>query len=160
MKNYFRIDFGALVEQLLPTMLRASITIAFVRAMISPITALYALFMRNREANLYHLSITPQVFSIEKALNDRFDISQRRIYLSKGLYYDESYLFKENEALDEYLYLDSEHKDSYLYTGDETGAGSVDFFVNVPADLLFDENEMSAYIGVYRPTRTFKIVKI
>lgn len=161
MNNIFNIDYYRLVKLLLPVMLRRPLLLAFMEAIVSPVDTLYGLFSSNRNANLYRLSITPQVCFLEKALNDRFDISRRRIYIEDGVFYDEQYLFTEGEGLDEYVYTPVENKDIYLYTRSETGSGSVDFIVVVPAGLRYNEAEMKALVNMYKlASKTFIIPTI
>jgi len=161
MSNIFRIDYYRLVKLLLPVMLRRPLLVAFLEAIVSPIDRLYGLFTTNRNANLYRLSVTPQVCFLEKALNDRFDVSQRRIYIEDGVFYDEQYLYTEGESLDEYVYMQSENKDIYLYTRSETGSGSVDFIIVVPAGIRYNEAEMRALVDMYKlASKTFIISTI
>jgi hypothetical protein len=148
--NWFKIDYYKLVKQLLPVMLRQPVIVALLETMVSPIDALYGLFRTNRDAGLYRLGITPQVCYLEKALNDRFDYSDRHIYITDGVYYDSLYLFTDGENLDEYIYTDGENDALYLYTRGETGAESADFIVNVPVGLVFNVPEMKAVIDMYK----------
>jgi hypothetical protein len=153
MKNWFKIDYYKLVRLLLPTMLRRPVVLAFLEAIISSIDWLYGLFGRNRNANLYHLSITPQVCRLEKALNDRFDSSQRRIYISDGTHYEALYLYTDGENVPIWL-----EPDVYLHTGGESGEGNIDFIVNVPAGLVYDQHEMEALVRIYKlASKTFII---
>jgi hypothetical protein len=143
---------------MLIVMLREPALIAFLEASATGVSEIYSQFVTNRNGNLYNLSITPQVCYLEKALNDRFDTTDRRIYIDDGVFYDELYLFTDAESLDEYIYQESENKDLYIYTRSETGSESVDFIVNVPSSVRFNEAEMSAVIDMYKlASKTFKI---
>ncbi|MDU1893102.1 MAG: hypothetical protein E6767_20690 [Dysgonomonas sp.] len=158
MKNYFKINYYKLVRLLMPVMLRMPQLMAFVEVCVSPIDYLYGLFITNRNSNLYYLEVTPQVFSLEKVLNDRFDYSQRRIYIGKGSRNDQSYLYTNDELLDAYIYTDGEGVDLYLFTSSEVGDDVVRFIVNVPAALRFDENEMRAFLEQFT-VKSFAINK-
>jgi hypothetical protein len=148
--NWFKIDYYKLVRLLLPIILRQPIVIAFLESAVSPVDMLHILFSNNRDDNLYRLSITPQVCYLEKALNDRFDVGDRRIYIGDGVFYEELFLYTDAENKDEFIYAETENKNMYIYTGSETGSESVDFIVNVPADLKYNEPEMKAIIDMYK----------
>ncbi|WP_165026839.1 hypothetical protein [Dysgonomonas sp. ZJ279] len=161
MKKYFSVNYQKLVVLLTPTFLRSPLILAFLSALVAPIDYLYSSFMRFRDANLYHLDITPQVCFMEKVLNDRFDRSERRIFISDGERFDQMYLYTQSEALDEYIYLPSEGYVTYLFTSAETGAETVDFIVSVPQSLQFNAPEMSAVIDLYKlASKTYKIARI
>lgn len=156
MKNWFRIDYLKLVRLLLPFILRKPRIEAFVEACISPVDALYTHFLSFRYDNLYHLSITPQVYSLEKALNDRFDYTQRRIYITQGIRRELTYIYTQGENLDEYIGIDNENNDMYLYAGSESGENSASFIINVLSAIFFNEAEMRAMVEMYT-VKSFKI---
>lgn len=159
MKNWFRVDFIKWVQLVLPILLRKPRLIAFIEVCISEIDAMYMRFLSWRYDNLYRLSITPQVYSLEKALNDRFDYSLRRIYITKGIHYPMSYIFTQDESLDEYIGTGSEDNNMYIYTRSESGGNSVSFIINVPSPIPFNDPEMRAMVEMYT-VKTFDINKI
>ncbi len=150
MKKYYKINFDKLAIMMLPTMLRNYVMIAFAQVVLSPINWLYNQFIKYRDANLYNLSITPQVCCIEKALNDRFDTSKRRIYITKTLTYAQPYLFLDQELKDDFIFIDNENKDSYLHQGSELSAGKSDFIVHIPAELYTQEVDVKSIIDTYK----------
>ena len=150
MKNYFKIDFDKLAVFLLPTFLQIKEVFVFLQVLFSPVKWLYDQFMQFREANIYHINITPQVCYMDKALNDRFDKEQRRIYISPGIIYDETFIFLDDEQLDEYIYQDNENKDLYIFTRFEVGPESADFIVNVPNELQPYETDLRAITETYK----------
>ncbi len=157
--KYFNINYIRLIQQLLPVVFRKELIMAFLRVLTSPISRLHNLFMQNRSANIYHLGITGQICYLEKVLNDRFDSSQRRIYISNGNFFDQVYIFTQDEELD--IFIDGEGgEDLYLFTEQESGSESVDFIVNVPLDLQYNDAEMKAIIDMYKlASKTYKIDK-
>ncbi len=150
MKKWFIINYYKLAKLILPTMLRMPLLVAFVEACVRGVDYLYILFSTNRRNNNYHLSITPQVCYLEKALNDRFDYFDRRIYISDGKFYEKKYIYTRNEALPKYLYQRTENKPLYINTRREVGADNYDFIVNVPQGLRYDTNEMTVFIQQYK----------
>ncbi len=161
MSKLFEVDLPKLVRLLVPPRMRKMKQVAWLQALTNPVNYLYQQFRRNRDANLYRLYITPQVVYMEKLLNDRYDISGRRIRIKDALVYDAEYLYQDQELKPLYIYKEEENKPVYLFTDDEIGSDSVDFFVLVPPDLTFNENEMTALIDNYKLAgKRYKIQKV
>jgi hypothetical protein len=144
MEKVFNIDFNTLVRWLVPVPLRRAAMLAWLQALVWPVVQLYQAFRKNRTANLYRLSITPQVCYLEKMLNDRFDPQDRRIYI--------------DDAIDRPpipLFLDVEEKPVYLgtrplYRDNEFGINLDDFIVYVHKDIAFEVNEMRSLLLLYK----------
>lgn len=150
MSTIFEIDFSKLTRLLLPPRLRKPRHVAWVQALMNPVNTLFQQFRRNRDANLYRLKITPQVVYLERLLNDRYDIAGRHIRITDAISYAPVYIYQEAEAKDHALYLESEARPTYLYTESEIGDSTADFYVVVPTDRAFNENEMIALIDAYK----------
>lgn len=158
MRKIFIIDFTKLVRLLIPVILRRLAHVAWLQALCFPVNFLYQLFLRNRDANLYRLKITPQVVFLERLLNDRYDISARRIRITDALDYDPVYLYQEPENKPAYLFTEGENKPVYLFTEEEVGLQTVNFYVIVPRTIIFNENEMRALLDTYKLAgKTYKI---
>ncbi|WP_165025667.1 hypothetical protein [Dysgonomonas sp. ZJ279] len=156
--KHFTINYSRLIQQLLPIIFRTSSVTAFLEAFLSPIRYIYSLFQRNRDDNLYHLNITPQVCFIEKALNDRFDFGGRRIYISSGKYNRQLYIHTRSENKPVFIYKREENKPVYLRKRDEVGVERFNFIVNVPKGLQYNKAELEAIVEMYKlPTKTFII---
>jgi hypothetical protein len=161
MSNSFEVDFPKLVRLLVPPRLRKIKHVTWLQALTNPVNYLYQQFRRNRDANLYRLYITPQVVYMEKLLNDRYDISGRRIRIKDALVFEPEYIYQEQELKPVYIYKEEENKPVYLFTDAEIGSDSVDFFVLVPPDLTYNENEMTALINNYKLAgKRYKIQKV
>ncbi|MDR2002158.1 MAG: hypothetical protein LBQ74_03935 [Prevotella sp.] len=150
MSRLFNVNYWRLVTQILPPLLRFPSIVSFLEAAFSPIDYLYGVFSKNRDSNLYNLSVTPQVCYLEKALNDRFDLTERRIYITDGVFYERLYIYTRAEDKPLYLYTRQENKPIYLYTRQEVGAESYDFIVNVPSGLIYNRDEMTAFVEMYK----------
>jgi hypothetical protein len=118
--------------------------------MVSQVSFLYQIFLKQREANLYGLGITPQVCYLEKMLNDRFDFIQRRVYIGDPTRKDVWNLYVDDELKPVNLYVDDENEPITTYTDMEGGEGTVDFVVYVPSGLSLNENEMRALLDIYK----------
>ncbi|KAA2244562.1 hypothetical protein F0L74_00880 [Chitinophaga agrisoli] len=161
MSKPFDVDLPKLVRLLLPPRLRTVKHVAWLQALTNPVNYLYQQFRRNRDANLYRLSITPQVVYLEKLLNDRYDIAGRRISIKDAVVLTSEYIYQEQELKPVYIYTEAENRPVHLFTDAEIGGGSVDFFVLAPSDLTYNENEMTALIDNYKLAgKRYKIQKV
>lgn len=162
MKKFFYVDFMRLLDIITPTFLRSQMLLkAILRACFHSIETLYNAFSMYRHKTLYLLDVSPQVCDITKLLNDRFDNVDRRIYLSDGAFFSETYLYQPDEAKDLYLYTGSENESLFFYTGKEVGTDGADFVVCVPRALVFNVPEMEALIDNYKLiSKTYIIVKV
>jgi hypothetical protein len=79
MSCVYDIDFRRLVLLLLPTFLRRPRLVAFVSALISPLSGLHPQFLRYRADTLWRLDHNSQVCYLRGALNDLLDPVERRI---------------------------------------------------------------------------------
>ena len=168
--SVFDVDFDVLTKQLLPVRLRRSagahgdsMMVAWMKCLVSPVKYVQVLFNANRANDLYVLAHDGQVCYLDAALNDLFDNTLRRIYISDPAYIDPDYLYRRNEGKPLYLYQRSEHKPVYLYQRSETyeGAG-VTFIVNVPIALGLTAGQvlqLRALVNKYRlPGMMYSVV--
>lgn len=157
--NIYLVNFKRLIVWLLPAPLRKARHAAFAAGLLAPIVTLYNQFISFRNTCIYRLSITPQVFSLEKLLNDKYDIADRRIYIKNADEKDPLPLYMKSEEKPVDLYTKPEQVPVVLYTKAETAQYGVDFIVVVPTGLVFNETEMSSYLYLYcLPNMKFKIV--
>ena len=135
--------------------------LALLSALIAPLMTLYQVFLRNRERHLYRLSITPQVCYLEKMLNDRYDATSRRIYISDFSQMPDVNLFLEEENRPLYIFLEEENMPVYLGTiAEREAGGETDFVVNVPFSIVYNEKEMHALLDDYKLAgKRYEIVK-
>jgi len=124
--------------------------VLWLQGLISPVNVLYQQFRKNRDANLYRLKITGQVCYLQRLLNDRYDISDRRISIDDGQTFDPVYIFLELESKPVHLFTAAENQPVYIYTQPETAIDPADFVVKVPAGLVYNETEMRGLIDAYK----------
>lgn len=147
MRRYFVLDLYTFALSLLPSGLRQVIVVAFVRALHVPADWLYSRFFANRGDNLYRLAITSQVCYLEKALNDRFDAADRRIYIGDGSINRSTHIYTHTENYPLYACVRSEKRPIYLYVRNSSGTTEKnDFIISVPASLSFDHDELRALV--------------
>ncbi len=153
----FDVDYDFLNWTYLPVRRRVADTVAWLRALTSPVRRLNTRFRALRVETLYFLAHNGQVCYLEAALNDVFDAEERRIFISDPEYRDPVYLFRTNEERPVYLSLSSElpvvgyDAPRYLYLNSELYNGSgVQFIVNVPAAVTYNEARLRALVNKYR----------
>jgi hypothetical protein len=101
------------------------------------------------------------VVFLEKLLNDRYDISNRRIRITDALVYSSLYLYQEEENKPVFFYAEAESAPAFVFTEEEVGLQTVDFYVLVPSVITFNENELRALLDAYKLAgKTYKIQRV
>lgn len=156
--NIFTVNWNRLVNWLTPVPLRKPKMTAMLITVAKPVKDLYSDFLGYRDFTNYWLNINPQVCFMQKALNDRWDIADRRIRIVDAIEYNASPLFLKAENKPSRLFTKAEGIPKVLYTKAETAAFTVDFIVKVPADVVFDMSEMRAFVEAMKlASKTFQI---
>lgn len=149
-----QIHINQLTELLTPTFLRKQKFLAWLRALHFPLIKIVDDFNFNRNQNLYNLAHNGQVCYLRKALNDRFDVGQRRIKITDGNRYQRQYIYTRGEQKPKFL------GKIYLYDRADYGDTGVDFIVLIPNNLVFNEYEMKALVDFYKlASKRYKIQK-
>lgn len=157
--NIYNVNWNKLTSWLTPQPLRLPKMLAFVISLVQAVKNVYLDFIAYRDYTNYWLSITPQVCRMEKALNDRWDIVQRRIEIVDGIDHNAIVLFLKAENKPVTFFKKSEASPLVLWTKDETAMFTADFLVLVPADVVFDLAEMTAFIIAMKlVSKTFQII--
>lgn len=127
MDRIFAVDFKKLVVNLMPPFIHVGM-IKVVQVFIAGVRSIHVMFLSMRNDHKIDLNITPQVFSIRKALNDYFDAGERRIRIEDGDIYERTFIFTSGEQRPLFL------GGKTIYTAQElkTGTG---FVVIVPEVL-------------------------
>lgn len=156
---WFDLDVRKLAVQILPTFLRGAKMQAYVRALVKPLDDVHYQFLQKRKENLYIMAHNGQKVYLRAALNDKFDFAARRITIDDGQLYDAEYIYTDAEinqqpALADYLPL-------VLYQNADLADTAVDFYVRVPADIIYNEYEMKYLIDFYKlASKRYKIVTV
>lgn len=149
---WYNLNINKLVKLLLPTFLRKEKMLAWLRALHLPLVKVVDDFNFNRNQNLYNLAHNGQVCHLRKALNDRFDISARRIKITDGNRYKRQYIYTQGERKPKYLGV------MYLRQNTDYADTGVDFIVEVPKGLKYNDYEMKALIDFYKlASKRYKI---
>lgn len=156
--NIFNVNFAKLVLDITPQKLHKPKLLAWLNTYISSLVNVYNNLIKFRKSIKYQLGVTPQVASLERMLNDKFDFTARGIYIIDGVDKPVVYLFRRIENKPVYFFLRSENKPIKMFTRGESGALTNDFIVMVPMPILFDFSEMASLIRTYKLIGTkFKI---
>lgn len=149
---WFNIDIDRLIILLTPTFLRSAVLLAWLKALCEPLYFVQDLFLENCKNNLYNLAHNGQVCKLRAVLNDRFDISQRRIYINDGNKQQRQYIYTQGEQKPKFL------GTIFLYDNSEYDDAGIDFIVWLPSDLQYNEFEMTALIDFYKlASKRYKI---
>jgi len=149
---WYNLDVNKLGVLLTPPFLRGSILLGFIEAIVEPLKDVHYNFVQNRDRNIYLLEHNGQVCYMEAALNDSFDRSQRRIRIVDGNKYQRQYIYTRAENKPKYL------GKIYLHERSDYSDTGIDFIVEVPRDLQYNDYEMKALIDLYRlASKRYKI---
>lgn len=152
---WYNLDIKKLTILLTPTFLRKERFLAWLRVLNFPLIEIVDKFNFNRNENLYNLAHNGQVCYLRGALNDRFDISARRIKITDGNRYKREYIYTLGEQKPRFL------GTIYLRDDADYSDTGVDFIVEVPQNLSYNNYEMEAVINFYKlASKRYKIIKI
>ncbi|MFC4262483.1 hypothetical protein ACFOWM_06325 [Ferruginibacter yonginensis] len=138
----YLIDWKKFIEQLLPNDLTNGFMLQWLLVLTKPFRKVHDAFLVFRKAIIYELTITPQVCYLEKLLNDRFDFTDRRIYIDDGVDKPPKYIYVNAELKPQFIRRRAEASPVFIYTRSEIGALSNDFIVFIPLTLMVDLNEV------------------
>lgn len=113
---------------LIPSILRKEKLVAYLETILFSIHFLYVKLQGKIQSFVYRITHTSQVYSLQNALNDRFDSTLRRIVIVDAEKSLPNYIFKDSENIP--LYLDG----TVFLSGTEKDSFSVDFIIIVPED--------------------------
>lgn len=155
--SIFYANWRKIVDWLIPVPLRKNKFTAFINALISPVNDLHTRFIYYKKNVEYRLSINFQKCQLERALNDRFDIVQRRIRIINAVQKNAIPIFRKDENKPINLF----HRTGAaktLYTKSETLQFTVDFIIVIPVFVTFDQNEVIEFVyGYCLPSKKFRI---
>jgi len=151
MANNYTWDFTKLVTYLLPSFLRTDKHIGWLKSLCTPTNTKHTEFVTFTEEKLYEQNFTGQVISLERLLNDQFDDTLRRIYITDGNR-EEVFIFNGSGGFavgnETFAYFES-GTGAYSFLGDNSSL-LYDFVVNVPVALTYDSAIFNRLIAKYK----------
>lgn len=149
---WYNIDFGRFAVLNLPIGLRKPGIAALVQVALKPIDSLHYTWKQWRGDNLYKIEHTGQICYLRKSLNDKFDVSLRRIYIGDGQLNETLYIFTEAEPVNVWMDNESEPETLWMYNEAETADTGLDFIVYVPVEVYNTHiHGLRAHINYYKP---------
>lgn len=148
--NVYTINWDNLVAWMIPKPLRKPVVVIMVKALLYPLIAVHNSFLFYRNAKIYQLTISPQVCYLTRLLNDRYDLTQRRIYIQDAVWHLPIFIYKNAENKRTLVYRNTENLPKFLFINGEAGAALNDFVVYVPYAISFDASEMKSLIDGYK----------
>lgn len=141
----FNVNFTRLVIWFTPIWLRSGAMRIFILSWTWPVRQLYNLFTLFIAAKLYRLSHNSQVFSIRAVLNDAFDNTLRRIYITdfNGLF--RIYFWPETDRRD----VDFSEV-QFFWPDDMYSDSGTDFTIHLPIDLVFRMEYLTSLVDEYK----------
>lgn len=157
--NTYSVNWNKLVSWLTPTALFKPKMFALLKSLISPVSTLHGDFIGFRSQKNYDLSITGQVCRLEKLLNDKYDSSLRRIYITDGTKSKRKYAFKASEFVPQPIYTDAEAKPYFIYQQGEITTVTYHFIINIPISVVYNTDELISILSVFKmPSKKFNII--
>ncbi|WP_396177426.1 hypothetical protein [Flavobacterium sp.] len=153
---WYSVDWNRLVLLLLPTFLRKPKTVAFLQALVAPISQLHYQWTLLRFDHYYKLYHNGQVCKLRKLLNDELDPALRRIYITDGNSFPRKYIYTRAENKPVFI------GTMFIYQNDEYTNTGADFTVFVPAEIVNTKiHELRALIEFYKlASKRYKIQAI
>lgn len=142
----FSVSHSKLATLLTPTRQRKIKFLSLLKCFTSPLQVMQNDFEKNRTNNIYKLIHNGQVCYLRKVLNDTFDNTERRIFITDGG--DKNVLLIHRDSDQKLVELPViVHRDS------DYGDSGYDFIVVVPATLNFTQEvelHMKSVINFYK----------
>jgi hypothetical protein len=154
----YSVNWNKLVVWMVPNIMRFPILKAFLSAGVAAIKQIHSQLLERKNFIAYWLEIDSQVWRMEKALNDKYDVADRRIKIVDAPEYLPTPFYRPAENKPVKLYRKSEHNELVLHNKSETAAFSADFIVKIPVFVYFDMVEIRSFIDTFKtPSKTYKI---
>lgn len=104
------------------------------------------------------MAMNYQVCYLEAFLNDRFDFTDRRIYIEDAENQETLYIYTRAELNPVWLYTRAEDIPQPVYTrGESNGDYLNDFVIWIPYGVVFDEAELRAMVATKLAGKRYKI---
>lgn len=140
-KNYYDISFSRLALLLLPDRFRHNVIVAFIAALVRPLTVLHTRFQSFTSS--LDTDVLCQVCYLEGKLNDLYDYYERRIFIrDTPINYDDFLLHKEKTGKPVMLSKEGAG-DPYILVGNNMlGTTISDFDVVFPDGYYLSDDEL------------------
>lgn len=148
--NIYTVAWSRLCQWLLPGALRTLELTTMLAAMVEPVKTLTASLLSFRQSKIDFLQVSPQVFSLENVLNNRFDADLRRIRIGDGTREAPNYVATALENQPLFVGKGSEPPPVFVGLEAESLNSSYDFIVILPTGLIYDPAEMGGLLNAFK----------
>ena len=170
--SIFKIEWDNVVENLMPSFWRKTKTnieaklVAYLRSVIAPVQDISDNLYNLQTSTMSFLDYNGQHLALENYLNDLYDNTQRRIYITENNKINELTvidLYKQNEndptPISIYKQGESPLVPFALYLQTETLGVTYNFTINIPASVTFDSTTLTRLVKNYsEAAKTFNII--
>ncbi|MDR3287051.1 MAG: hypothetical protein LBT27_06385 [Prevotellaceae bacterium] len=143
------VEYKKLVLQLLPTFLRKPFVCAFMYSTVQPVMSVKFAFDDYRTATNYRLNHNGQVCYLRAVLNDYFDPILRRITIGDAENNLETMIIYLRET-ENFKIVPKRPSALILNKRGFGGVNSFDFTINVPAELMQENDRITAITNIYK----------
>lgn len=109
--------------------------LAWIKALLSPLQALFNAFHVFTQESFYKLSFNGQVIYLEHYLNDKLDPSNRGIYISDSTLTVPLYLYMKIDGIPTYIYKKAENQQALHLRNKTEYLNQTSFTIFVPSSL-------------------------
>lgn len=146
MTNSYIIDFVKLLKWAMPSFLRNSKIMAWIKSLANPLIENYNDFVTFKDDAIYRVSHNGSITLLQKVLNDKFDNVERRIYILNVQKTDINRFYDLAANKEFGMYTEGNVQKGFYYIFDAI-ADSPDFTVHIPIEYQSaDPIELEKYL--------------
>lgn len=145
--SFYILNFYRIARELMAEPFRYFELWDLFRCFLAPVETLYQDFLTWRADCLYRLGHNSQVCYLQAALNDRFDNTERRIYITNVEVQEPVWIYEPEDDKPVRFYEPEDEMPVYFREDFEFEGGAYDFTVMVPIELHpATSEELQAYL--------------
>lgn len=129
--NIYTVDYERLITLMQPTFLRKSKMQAYLNSVLKPVKTLYNAFMIYKDDAIYRVSHNGSITLLQKVMNDKFDNTERRIFIKNVQRKDSLRLYTLATGKQVGVYTPPKNA---LRSGFDFDTESYDFVVHIPIE--------------------------
>lgn len=131
-------DFKKLIKWLIPVWLRQSTVMLVLQAAMLPVRQVYNTYVLFVKETLYRLQHNGQICYLRKVLNDKLDVTERRILLEDFEGLQRFFFWAETDLRDVNF-----ENTVYFWPDDMYADSGIDFVVKIPYGIVTAEKDLS-----------------
>ena len=133
--NIYNVDFVSVIQGNLATFLRKITRVSWLGSLVSPVVALYNVYLQFRTDKIYQMSHNSQVVYLEKVLNDKFDNSLREIRVQNSALLEPVWHYDTQDNKPVFYYDTADNKPVWFRNQADFDNYNSDFEVIIPVRL-------------------------